>query len=430
MRALENFFKLKENGTKLSVELRAGTTTFLTMMYIVPVNAFILSQAGMPYGAVVTATALVTIISTVLNGLWANTPIAMSVGMGLNAYFTYGLVKGMGIPWETALGIVFISGVVFLLLSLTKFRVWVLQSVPVDLRKAISAGIGAFIAFIGLKGMGIVVADDATFVKLGDLSSPLVLVGILSFLLAIALYTWKIKGAFIIAITFGSVIAWITGIAPAPDKLFSLPSSVSPVAFHLDLKSALKLSLIPVIVTFLITDMFDSVGTLAGVGLRAGLFKDDSKQLQKTLEADAMATTIGALIGTSTTTSFIESAAGVEEGGRTGLTAVITGLLFILTLFLLPVFNAIPSQIINSVLVVVGILMFSELKDVDFSDFAVSVSVFLTVILMPLTYSITIGLSVGFMMYLFIRILQRRWDKIDIGIVILALIGFLAVLLQ
>ncbi len=427
---MEKVFKLSSHGTKVSTELRAGTTTFLTMMYIVPVNAFILSQAGMPYGAVVTATALVTIFSTILNGLWANTPIAMSVGMGLNAYFTYGLVLGMGIPWQTALGIVFISGAVFLLLSLTKFRVWVLQSVPVDLRKAISAGIGAFIAFIGLKGMGIVVADQATFVKLGDLSEPMVLIGIFAFLLSLALYVWKVKGAFIISILISAVLAWVLGIAPGPEKILSTPTSIKDIAFHLDIKSALTLSLVPVIITFLITDMFDSVGTLAGVGLRAGLFKDDSKQLQRTLEADAMATTIGALLGTSTTTSFIESAAGVEEGGRTGLTAVVTGLLFILTLFLLPIFQAIPANVINSVLVVVGILMFSELRSVDFSDFAVSVSVFLTVILMPLTYSITIGLSVGFIMYLFIRILQRRWDKIDIGVVILALIGFLAVILQ
>ncbi len=408
------------------VEIRAGLTTFLAMVYIVPVNAFIMSQAGMPYDALITATALVTLIATVFNGLWSNTPIAMSVGMGLNAYFTFGLVKGMGIPWQTALGIVFISGAVFLLLSLTKFRVWVLQSVPVDLRRAISAGIGAFIAFIGLKGMGLVVDDQATLVSLGNLSDPNVLLGIFGFILAAVLYVWRVKGAFIISILATSVIAWIFGLGHLPEALVSKPASISPIAFKLDVASALKLSLVPVILTFLITDMFDSVGTLAGVGLRAGLFKDDSRELQRTLEADAVATVVGSLMGTSTTTSFIESAAGVEEGGRTGLTAVVTGLLFLLPIFFLPVFRAIPANAVNPILVMVGVLMFSELGKINFADPAVLIASFLTVLLMPLTYSITLGLSAGFVMYLLVLVIQRRWKDINLGVITLAIIGLLA----
>ncbi len=419
-------FKLKEKGTTPAIEMRAGLTTFLAMVYIVPVNAFIMSQAGMPYDALITATAVVTLIATVLNGLWSNTPIAMSVGMGLNAYFTYGLVLGMGIPWQTALGIVMISGIVFLLLSLTNFRVWVLQSVPIDLRRAISAGIGVFIAFIGLKGMGFVVKDEATFVKLGDLSDPHVLLGILGFIIAAILYVWRVKGAFILSILITSAVAWITGLAELPQAIVSKPASMAPVAFKFDLMSALKLSLVPVILTFLITDMFDSVGTLAGVGLRAGLFKDNSKELQKTLEADAAATVIGAALGTSTTTSFIESAAGVEDGGRTGLTAVTTGLLFILPLFFLPVFKAIPASAVNPILVMIGVLMFSELGNINFKDPAVLIASFLTVVLMPLTYSITLGLSAGFVVYLIILAIQRRWEDINVGVVTLAIIGLLA----
>ncbi len=417
---------LSLTGVNKGREIRAGLTTFLAMVYIVPVNAYIMSQAGMSYDTLITATALVTLIATVFNGLWANTPIAMSVGMGLNAYFTFGLVKGMGISWQTGLGIVFISGAVFLLLSLTKFRVWVLQSVPVDLRRAISAGIGAFIAFIGLKGMGFVVANNDTLVSLGHLSDPNVLLGIGGFIIAVILYVWRVKGAFIISILVTSIIAWVTGLAHVPEALVSRPASLAPITFKLNIVSALKLSLLPVILTFLITDMFDSVGTLAGVGLRAGLFKDDSRELQRTLEADAVATVVGSLIGTSTTTSFIESAAGVEEGGRTGLTAIVTGLLFLLPIFFLPIFRAIPANAVNPILVMVGVLMFSELGKINFKDPAVLIASFLTVLLMPLTYSITLGLSAGFVMYLLVLIIQRRWNEINVGVLTLALIGLLA----
>ncbi len=423
---LVKYFKLSEKNTTVSTEIRAGFTTFLAMMYIVPVNASIMSLTGMPFDALITATAVVTIISTILNGVWSNTPVAMSVGMGLNAYFTFGLVKGMHIPWQTALGIVMISGIIFLALSFTKFRVWVLESVPVDLRRAISAGIGAFIAFIGFKGMGVIVDNPATLVSLGDVKSPEVMLGILGFLLAAIFYSYKIKGAFILSIIVTSIVAWVFGLAKLPEGIVSMPASFSSIAFHFDIMSALKLSLLPVIITFLVTDMFDTVGTLAGIGLRAGLFKNGSKDIQKTLEADAAATVIGASLGTSTTTSFIESAAGVEEGGRSGLTAVVTGLLFITTLFFLPLYKAIPDNAIYPILVMVGVLMFGELKNIDFSDHVIAVSSFITVILMPLTYSITIGLSAGFVLYLILALVKKEFDKINIGTITLALIGSLA----
>ncbi len=424
------FFKLEEHGTSVKTEFTAGFTTFLTMMYIVPVNAIIMSKTGMPMEALITATALITIFSTVLNGFWANTPIAMSVGMGLNAYFTFGLVLGMKIPWQSALGIVFISGILFLVLSFTKFRVWVMQSVPYDLRRAISAGIGAFIAFIGLKQMGIVVNNDAVLVGLGNFKDSHLLIGILGLVLVFAFYAWRLKGAFILAILVTSIVAWVLGIAPYPTEFLSMPASISPIVMHLDVMSALKLSLLPVVVTFLITDMFDSLGTLAGVGFRAGLFKDDSKELQKTLEVDAAATVVGSLLGLSTTTSFIESASGVEEGGRTGLTAVFAGLFFILTLFMMPLFSAIPENAIYPVLVMVGVLMFTELSNINFKDPATAVSTFLIVIMMPLTYSITNGLAFGFLAYLLIKVLTKEWDDINIGVISLGVISLIVFLVH
>jgi AGZA family xanthine/uracil permease-like MFS transporter len=420
------FFKLKEHGSDVKTEITAGFTTFLTMMYIVPVNAIIMSKTGMDFGALVTATALITIFATVLNGLWANTPIAMSVGMGLNAYFTFGLVLGMKIPWQTALGIVFISGILFLALSFTKFRVWIMQSVPHDLRRAISAGIGAFIAFIGLKEMGMVVDNPAVLVGLGDFSNASVLLGVLGLVLVFGFFAWKIKGAFILAVLVTSVIAWVSGLAPYPTEFFSMPSSIAPIALQLDITSALTLALLPVIITFLITDMFDSLGTLTGVGFRAGIFKDDSKELQKTLEVDAAATVAGTLLGTSTTTAFIESAAGVEEGGRTGLTAVATGGFFILTLFMMPLFKAIPANAIYPVLVMVGVLMFSELSNINFKDISISVATFLIVIMMPLTYSITNGLAFGFVAFLILKLLKRETKDINIGIITLAVVSLIA----
>lgn len=423
-------FKLKENNTTVKTEFLAGFTTFLTMMYIVPVNGFILSDAGLPMGAVVTATALITILATIFNGFWSNTPIAMSVGMGLNAYFSYGLVLGMGIAWQTALGIVFLSGVIFVILSFTQFRVWLMTSIPVDLRRAISAGIGAFIAFIGLKQMGIIVANKATLVSLGDLSSAPILLGLFGLFITLALHAYRVKGTFIVAIFITSIIGWTFGIGELPKGVVGMPDSISPIFMHLDIMSALSLALLPVIITFLVTDMFDTLGTLTGVGTRANLFQTtekNDKALEKTLEADALATVGGSLLGVSTTTSFIESASGVEEGGRTGLTSVFTGLFFILTLFMLPLFTSIPPNAIYPVLVVVGILMFSELGNINFksNDFATMSASFLIIVLMPLTYSITNGFAAGFIVYTALKLLGGEFKEINLGLLVITLISLL-----
>ncbi len=424
------FFKLEQYGTNVKTEATAGLTTFLTMMYIVPVNAIIMSKTGMPMDALITATALITIFSSIVNGLWANTPIAMSVGMGLNAYFTYGLVIGMKVPWQTALGVVFLSGLLFLILSLTPLRVWIMRSVPQDLRRAISAGIGAFIAFIGFKSMGMVVSHSATMVSVGNFKDPHVLLGVVGLILVIAFYAWRLKGAFILAILATSVVAWVFKISPYPTEFFSLPASISPIAFALDIKGALTLALLPVIITFLITDLFDSLGTLAGVGYRAGLFQKDGKELQKTLEVDALASTACAVVGVSTTTAFIESAAGVEEGGRTGLTAVITGLFFILTLFMMPLFKAIPENAIYPVLVMVGVLMFSELSHINFKDTATAVSTFLIVLMMPLTFSITNGLAFGLIAYSLIKMIKKEYKDLNFGILFLTFVSLIVFIVQ
>lgn len=419
-------FRLKEHKTDTRTEMIAGSTTFLAMLYIVPVNAMIMSAAGMPYDALITATAVMSIIASVLNGLWANTPIAMSVGMGLNAYFSFGLVKGMGIPWQSALGVVFVSGVLYLLISMTPLRRWMIETIPMDIKRAVSAGIGAFIAFIGLVQMKVITQSPSTLVTMGDLQDDHVLLGLFGLALAIFLTLMKLKGAFILSIVLTTLLAWSTGLEEVPDTFISMPASMAPIAFELDITSTLTLSMLPVILIFLITDLFDTLGTLTGVGMRADLFKDrDSVPLQRTIEADAAATILSGLAGVTSTTSFIESAAGVEEGGRTGLSAVVVGLLFILPLFILPFFKAIPPNAIYPVLIVIGVMMFSELQHIDHQDPAIRYSSFFIVMGMPLLYSITNGLLLGALVYVVVMLFQGRQKEVSIAMGVLAAVSLL-----
>ena len=419
-------FKLQQNNTTIKKEFIAGLTTFVAMLYIIPVNAGIMSQAGIPFDALVSATALITIIATIANGLWANTPIAMSVGMGLNAYFTFGLVIGMKIPWQTALGVVFISGVLYVLIALTPIRRWIIDTIPLDIKRASSAGIGAFIALIGLKEMGVIVSSKATLVTLGDISDPHILFGLFGLVVALLLSILKIRGALILSILITSSLAWISGFSPLPKEVVSAPASISDIAFELDIKDALSLALLPAIITFLITDIFDTIGTLVGVGLRADLFKgNNSAKLQKTMEADAASTVVSGLFGVTSSTAFIESATGIEEGGRTGLSAVFTGLLFILPLFFLPIFEAIPSFAIYPILIIVGSLMFSELGRIDYSDDAIKYATFFIVLMMPLTYSITNGLMIGAFVYSAIKLFKKEFDVLMSAMGLMALIAIL-----
>jgi len=421
-----NYFKLKEHNTTVGTEVRAGMTTFIAMLYIIPVNASILSAAGMPYDALITATAVMTILSSLLNGLWANTPIAMSVGMGLNAYFSFGLVKGMGMAWQTALGVVFLSGILYVLISMTPIRRWMIETIPMDIKRAVSAGIGAFIAFIGLEESKMVVADPSTLLTIGNFKDIHVLLALLGLFLALFFTLKRYKSALMLSILLTTLTGWIFGIEKLPDTFVSLPASMAPIAFKLDIVSAFTLSLLPVVLIFLITDLFDTLGTLTGVGMRANLFKGkDSVPLQRTIEADAAATMLSGLAGVTSTTAFIESAAGVEEGGRTGLTAVVTGLMFVLTLFFLPFFKAIPSNAIYPILIVIGVMMFSELQHVNYEDRAVKFSTFFIVLGMPLTYSITDGLLLGALVFAFVRIVEGRYREIGMAMSILALVALL-----
>jgi AGZA family xanthine/uracil permease-like MFS transporter len=421
-----NYFKLKEHNTTVGTEIRAGMTTFIAMLYIVPVNASILSAAGMPYDALITATAVMTILASVMNGLWANTPIAMSVGMGLNAYSSFGLVKGMGIAWQSALGVVFLSGILYTLISLTPVRRWMIETIPLDIKRAVSAGIGAFIAFIGLEQSKMIVASSSTLVKLGDFKDMHVQLALLGLLFALFFTLKRYKSALMLSIVLTTLIGWLLGIEKLPETFLSMPASMTPLAFKLDIASAFTLSMLPVILIFLITDLFDTLGTLTGVGMRANLFQGkDSVSLQKTIEADATATAISGLAGVTSTTAFIESAAGVEEGGRTGLTAVVTGLLFVLTLFFLPFFKAIPSNAIYPILIMIGVVMFSELQHIDYGDKAVKFSAFFIVLGMPLTYSITDGLLLGAVVFAFVRIAEGRYREIGMAMSILAVVALL-----
>lgn len=422
-----DLFRLKENHTTMKTEVVSGLTTFLAMLYIIPVNAYILSMSGMPYGALVTATIAMTVFASILNGLWSNTPIAMSVGMGLNAYFSFGLVKGMGIPWQSALGIVFISGVLYVLISITPVRKWLIETIPIDIKRAVSAGIGAFIALIALEQTKIIVANQSTLVSLGDFKESEVLLALFGLVLAIYFSLKKYKGAFILSILLTTLTAWALGLSPFPKAFVSMPASMAPIAFELDIASALSLSFIPVIFIFLLTDLFDTLGTLAGVGMRAKLFenKEGSIALQKTIKADAVATTVSSLAGVTSTTSFIESAAGVEEGGRTGLSAITVGALFMLTLFFLPLFRAIPPNAIYPILIVIGIMMFGELQHIDYADQATKYATFFIVMGMPLTYSITNGLLLGALVYLLVNIFLGKAKEISPAMLILAVAGVL-----
>jgi len=423
-------FKLKEHSTDIKTEITAGFTTFLTMLYIVPLNALILSQSGMPYDALVTATIVVTFLITLLNGIYSNTPVALSVGMGLNAYFTYGLVLGMKVPWQTALGVVFISGLLFVLLSLTSFRRTLLNAIPESLRRAISAGIGAFLAFIGLKEIGIIASDKVTLVHLGDLSSPETILGTFGLALVVILHSLQIKGSFIISIISTTLLAFAMGNATLPNVLFALPASIEPIAFELDILSALTLSMVPIIVAFLLTDMFDTLGTLGGIAQRVNIYKNDDRKLDSTLKSDAIGSVVGASLGVSTVTSFIESAAGVEAGGKTGLTAVATALFFLPLLFMLPIFEAIPAVAIYPVLVMVGILMFEEVAHINFKDSATAVSAFFTILMIPLTFSITNGIAFGFLSYVLVKIVKKEHHSLNRGLIILALISLIIFWIQ
>jgi AGZA family xanthine/uracil permease-like MFS transporter len=418
---LEKFFKLSERNSDLRTEVIAGLTTFLTAAYIVFVNPGILSATGMDKGALITVTCLVAGLSSILMGVWANAPIMMAPGMGLNAFFAFSLVLGAGVPWQEALGVVFISGVIFLILTFIGVRERIVKAIPPSLRIATSVGIGLFIAFIGMQGLGLIVNNDAVLVGLGNIKSNTVALGLLGLLLIIILEIRKIKGSILIGILATALVGMIFKVSPFPGGLVSMPPSMAPIAFKLDILGALKVSLWASIFSFMFVDLFDSLGTLLAVCREAGMEKDgDIKDMPKMLSADAVATVFGSILGTSTTTSYIESAAGVAEGGRTGLTAVTTGILFLLAAFFTPVIGSVQAYATAPALIIVGIFMMRGIGQINFYDFEEGVPAFLTLILMPLTYSIAQGLVFGFISYALIKILVGKVKQVDPALLIIA----------
>jgi AGZA family xanthine/uracil permease-like MFS transporter len=418
---LDRFFRLKENGTTVRIEVVAGITTFLTMAYITFVNPLILSDAGMDRGAVFVATCVASAIGTLLMALLANYPLALAPGMGLNAFFTYGVVKGMGQPWEVALGAVFISGILFLILTLTKIREWIVDAIPTSQKLAISAGIGLFLGIIALKNAGIVVAHPETFVTLGSLKAGPALLAILGFLLMIALDARRVPGAIIISVLAVTFIGIALGVSPFAG-IVDAPPSLAPTLFKLDIAGALNLGFLAIIFAFFFVDLFDNTGTLVGVAHRAGLIGPDGKipRLQRAFLADSTATMVGAVLGTSTVTSYIESAAGVKAGGRTGLVGVVVAVLFILALVFEPLARSVPGYATAPALLFVACIMARGLAEVDWEDVTEYAPAVVTAIAMPLTFSIANGIAFGFITYGAGKLLAGRFAEAKPAVLFLA----------
>jgi AGZA family xanthine/uracil permease-like MFS transporter len=406
---LDRFFKLADHDTTIRREVIAGVTTFLTMAYIIAVNPAILADAGMDKGALITATILTAAFGTLLMGLWINVPLAMAPGMGLNAFFAYTLVVGQGISWQTALGVVFISGICFLLLSSFGFRERIVSAIPHSLRIAIPGGIGLFITFIGVQNMGLIVPDDATLVTIGTFDSP-VLFGLIGLAVTLIMEARNWRGSILIGIIFTTLLGIFFGTVALPSSLISTPPSLAPIAFELDIAAAFQWGLLGAIFSFMFVDLFDSVGTIVACSYEADLVEKDGtiNKISEMLGSDAIATSIGALLGTSTTTTYIESASGIEEGGRTGLTAVVVALLFLSALVITPVISIVPTYATAPALIVVGLFMFRNLQDINLDDIESVVPAFLTIVLMPLTYSISMGLTFGFLSFILIKLAKGQ----------------------
>ncbi len=420
---LEKYFKLSEHNTNVKTEVIAGITTFMTMGYIIMVNPYILGETGMDFGALITATCIASAFATIFMALYANYPFALAPGMGLNAFFAFGVVLGMGISWQAALAAVFINGVIFLLLTLTTAREALFNAIPMNLKLATSVGIGLFIAFIGFTQAGIVVADPDTYVALGNFHDPKVLLAVFGLVVAGLLLAKGIRGALLISILATSLAGMVFGIVPWPEGFVSPPPSLSPILFKMDFKAALNFGLIPIIFTFTFVDLFDTMGTLVGVASKAKMLDKDGKlpRINRALAVDAVGTIAGAAVGTSTVTTYVESASGVAEGGKTGLTSLVTGVLFILALFFSPIVAAIPGQATAPALILVGLFMMEPVLRIDLSDYTEAIPAFLTIILMPLTYSIAEGLVMGVLSYVVIKLVTGRYKDVSPVMLILGI---------
>jgi len=412
LRRLEQYFEFERLGTDWRTEILAGLTTFVTMAYIVFVNPSILHETGMPFKAVVAATCFCAAFGSILMGAFARYPIALAPGMGLNAYFTYTVVKGMGVPWETALGAVFLSGVAFLILTLLGIRQLIFQAIPQELYAAVAAGIGLFIALIGLRNAGIVVASPATLVTLGNLRDKSTLVALAGLLIIAALMAWEVRGAMLIGILSTTLLAALCGLTHWSPEVYRI-SDIAATAGKLNIRAAWSLGFLEIVFVFLFVDLFDNIGTLVGVGKKAGLFDDANRipRIRSILLADASATIAGSLAGTSTVVSYIESAAGVVAGGRSGVTAIVAGLMFLVALFIAPLAGAVPPSATAPALIVVGSMMMSQVTEIRWSDPMVAIPAFLTLVTIPLTFSIANGLALGFTAYAILKFLRGEFRR-------------------
>ncbi|AEI37210.1 MAG: NCS2 family permease [Zymomonas mobilis subsp. pomaceae] len=415
---LDRYFQLTERGTTVRTESLAGLTTFLTMAYIIVVNPTLLAQAGMPYAAVAAATCFAAGFASILMGFYANTPLALAPGLGLNAYFAFTVVGQMGIPWQQALGCVFISGVIFLLLTFAGIRQMIIKAIPRPLFSATAGGIGLFIAFIGLRNAGIIVANPSTMVTLGNLGDKQTLLALLGLLFIALLMAYRVKGAILLGIIAATFIGWSAGLIHFSVNEYT-PAMLKKTAFALDIKGALYRghnfgsAVLEILFVLLFVDLFDNIGTLVAVTKRAGLMNKDGSipNLNRMLLTDAIATLVGALAGTSTVTSYIESAAGVQSGGRSGLTAVVVGSLFLCMLFIAPYAQVIPVSATSPALILVGALMMAPLTEIDWENIEVSLPAFLTLIIIPLSFSIANGLAFGIIAYAVIQIGRGKMKK-------------------
>ena len=410
---LERYFEFAALGTNWRTEILAGFTTFVTMAYIIIVNPAILHETGMPLAAIVAATCLCAAFGSIVMGWFARYPIALAPGMGLNAYFTYTVVKGLGIQWQTALGAVFLSGVAFVILTAIGVRQMIVSAIPAELYSAVAAGIGLFIALIGLHNSGIIVANRDTLVAMGNVRDPNTLLAIIGLLLIAALLAWKVRGAILVGILATTAIGVAVGTVHWQPQSYSL-GEITATAFHLDIAAAFHYGLVEIVFVFLFVDLFDNVGTLVAVGKQAGLFNELQKipRINRILYSDAAATIAGSLAGTSTVTSYVESAAGVAAGGRSGVTAITTGLLFLIALFIAPVVGAIPAAATAPALIVVGSLMTAHAAEISWSNPVLSIPAFLTMITIPLTFSIANGLAFGFTAYTLLKIARGEFRSV------------------
>ncbi len=419
---LSKFFQLEKLGTDIRTEVIAGITTFMTMAYIIVVNPKILEFAGIPFGPSVVATVLSAFFGTLIMGVYAKRPLAIAPYMGENAFIAFTVVKVLGYSWQTAIGAIFIGGVLFSLLTIFKMRSWLANAIPQSLKYSFAVGIGLFLTFIGLNETGIVTVGikDAP-VKVGALTTLPVLLAIFGFLLICILMIRKVKGAILLGIITTTLLSFPLGVSKVPDKLFSMPPSLAPIFLQLDIVGALSWGFFAVILTVFVMDFVDTMGTLLGVSYRAGLLDKNGNlpEIEKPMLADALATIVGALLGTTTCGTYIESAAGIEEGGKSGLTACVTALLFLVALFFVPFFTAVPSAAYGPALIIVGVFMLEPIARINFKDLTEFIPAFCVIVLMSFTYNLGIGMTAGFVMYVFLKVVTARSKEVHPGMWIL-----------